>query len=429
MSNILTVKRYLSLEQAEQPFRNLDMWRLARWIYHSIPKPLIRVTFRLAEAVVQFVQPFLERYVFKKPVRFINVLPLMGHLALEPDTYLKEGILGRRPNFFSIMLMERNRISNPHLLTYIRQYITVFTNPFICVMLVPFSRMKSLRYDDVAKYVAFHTMIDSHAPACAIHREWGARPPLWRLRTEDRERGLENLSLLGLPAGAWYVCIHARTSGYDNHLPQAYRNVDIKTYYLAMNTIVRRGGWCIRMGDPSQPPLPPMEGVVDYCHSRVRSDWMDVFLCATCRFFLGSGSGLGQVPAMFGRPFIMANTAPFFHVIGLTPQNIGIPKLYWSDDEERLLTFREIAESDVGRYFHADLFKEAHLTLVDNSPDEVRDVALEMLDKLDGARVYTAEDEILQVRFRSFMKPIHHTYGAPGRVGRDFLRKYRALME
>jgi putative glycosyltransferase (TIGR04372 family) len=156
---------------------------------------------------------------------------------------------------------------------------------------------------------------------------------------------------------------------------------------------------------------------------------MDVFLCASCKFFLGSDSGLGDVAAMFGRPVAIANAAPFFHAIRSQPQAIGIPKLYWCRDEKRYLAFGEVAESPASSYRLSHLFDEAHLTLVDNSPDEIRDLALEMLERLDGVATYTGEDEILQNQLRSLMKPTHYTYGAPGRVGRDFLRKYQALLK
>ena len=54
---------------------------------------------------------------------------------------------------------------------------------------------------------------------------------------------------------------------------------------------MERGAWCLRMGDPSMRPMPRAPRVIDYAHSAIRSDWMDVFLCARCRFFIGNTSG------------------------------------------------------------------------------------------------------------------------------------------
>ena len=83
------------------------------------------------------------------------------------------------------------------------------------------------------------------------------------------------------------------------------------------------------MGDPSMTPLPQMDNVLDYAHSQAKSDWMDVFLCGRCRFFIGLASGLSQVAARFGVPCVyvnwISNVLPAF-----SGRDLYIPKLFWS---------------------------------------------------------------------------------------------------
>lgn len=64
----------------------------------------------------------------------------------------------------------------------------------------------------------------------------------------------------------------------------------------------------------------------------------------------------------------------------------------------------------------------------DNTPDEVRDLAIEMLDRLDGRLSYDADDEARQARFRALFRPVHYSYGALSRVGGAFLRKHDHLL-
>jgi hypothetical protein len=66
--------------------------------------------------------------------------------------------------------------------------------------------------------------------------------------------------------------------------------------------------------------------------------------------------------------------------------------------------------------------------LVDNSPEDIRDIAIEMLDRLEGKARYTDEDDLRQSQFRALFRLGHYTYGASSLVGRDFLRKYGQLL-
>jgi putative glycosyltransferase (TIGR04372 family) len=62
-------------------------------------------------------------------------------------------------------------------------------------------------------------------------------------------------------------------------------------YIKAIKAVTKAGGWVFRMGDPSMTPLPKMPQVIDYAHNEIRCDWMDIFLGATFKFLIGTGSG------------------------------------------------------------------------------------------------------------------------------------------
>ena len=79
-----------------------------------------------------------------------------------------------------------------------------------------------------------------------------------------------------------------------------FRNADVVTYLPAIREVIARGGYIIRLGDSSMRPLPKEKGIVDYALSNAKSEFMDLFLCSTCKFFIGTNSGLGLVPPIFG---------------------------------------------------------------------------------------------------------------------------------
>ena len=346
---------------------------------------------------------------------------------MEPDCYIKEEILGIHPSYKAILLAPANQVVNVHYLGYWRQYssyIRIITTPAYCYLLYPLTRFKWLQYD-----VSPYCMNDHETATCyGIHNRWATRPPLLTLRTTDSNRGWNCLKELGVPEGAWFVCIHARESSDKRNTAHLSRDVSIDTYLPAIEAITSQGGWCIRLGNNTMKSLPPMNRVIDYALLDIKSEWMDVFLCGACRFFLGSNSGLANVAGTFGVPCALANLIPT-SVLPVKHSDLGILKLLWSSKDQRYLTFREILGSPIGNAnFFAPRFAEAGVRIVDNSPEDIKDLAIEMLDRMGNRVAYTDRDEKLQQAFKSLFKPGHYGYGATSRIGRDFLRKYEGLL-
>jgi putative glycosyltransferase (TIGR04372 family) len=365
-------------------------------------------------------------------IRFVwmGVPTRIGHVALELDSFIKDVKL-QELKIKPVLPISRHKIPNPALVEYWRNYFYVIQNHTLVKWLRPFGFFRPLN-----RYTAIYAVaINETCRSYEVNAKWEGRPPLLTLSTIDRERGEAALARLGLPRGAWFACIHSRESGYSgpnerwhNERGQAYRNSDIADYQLAMQAIVERGGWCIRVGDPSMKPLPPMERVIDYAHSPEKADWLDVFLCASCRLFIGNSSGLAIVAGVFGVPCALANQAPPAVAYSHFNQDISIPKLVRRVSGD-VLNFPEIFSSPIANYRYTELMEAENLAFIDNSAEEIRDLTIEMLDRIEGVAQYTEEDERLQARFKSLLRLGHYSYGARSRLGRDFLRKYAHLLK
>ena len=72
-------------------------------------------------------------------------LTRIGHLAAEPDCFVKEGILGLRRWCIGVILIERERAANPCLLDYWRQRLRVVSSPFWVRLLTPLADVRALR--------------------------------------------------------------------------------------------------------------------------------------------------------------------------------------------------------------------------------------------------------------------------------------------
>jgi len=258
--------------------------------------------------------------------------------------------------------------------------------------------------------------------------------------TEEEERdGQKLLMMMGIGENSKFVCFHCRDSAFSKTYIQDYRNSDIGNYLDAAKYITTYNNFAIRMGQTVANPLPDLGNsrIIDYA-SNFRSDFGDIYVSAKCKFFLGSTAGIIVVPAIFNVPVAAADIIPFY-----TPWKTGdlfIPKKIWSVEEKRFLTFREMIEFggdirddgirqglDPGTYTSKKL-AEGKFIVYDNTAEEILDLAQEMNERLDGTFIITPEDEELQQRFRSLLRPFDFCYGTPARVGAKFLRENEALL-
>lgn len=269
----------------------------------------------------------------------------------------------------------------------------------------------------------------THA-ANKIQKEWEGqqKPPLLAVNYLERLYMNKTLDLLGVPKGAWYVCLHVRESGFHknwNSLYPSMRDADIVDYFPAIDMIVKNGGWVIRMGDPSMTRLPEnMPCVVDYSHSEFRNPKADIVLTLGCRFFLGTNSGFATIPSIFGVKCIFSNWLP----IGLPlwpSKDLMQPKLFWDESRDRFLTFDEIFSSGLAFIQNWSDLPEG-ITLRNNSPKEILELTAEAL----GITVPSADKGLLDSVFKAYQQTAENNSSYCGsHLSSTFSERYSYLLK
>ena len=407
------------------------VWTITRWLglerFHNViyRRRLYAAIHRLFFTPIYYLPAAaLRRTSYRLIDPAPHILPAVGHLTIDPDSFLKEAILAGR-TIRPILLADRYRPANESLLAYWTSRFVVVRSSLYAALLRPLTVFPDL----VCSLEPFGSAMRSASAVYSVQTKWRDRDPLLSLSAEDRVRGEATLRKLGVSEGAWFVCVHSREGGHHAAAEWAneYRNSAIETYSEAMQAIVDRGGVCIRVGDPTMARMPSRIGVIDYAHSPLRSPWMDIFLCARCHFFLGNSSGLFALAGIFGRRSALANMAPLASAYSFFPGDISIPKLL-HDRSGALISFVEAYSDERSEYRFATEFSAAEIRHVDNTSDEIRDLALEMLDRLDGNWSASADDEELQSRFRRLLRPHHYGFGGSASIGASFLRLHRHLL-
>lgn len=278
-------------------------------------------------------------------------------------------------------------------------------------------------------------------------------PPHLAFTPEEEERGKSGLREMGIEPDSRFVCFHARdgmwirrahprvVSVYGDWTLAESRNSFTGNYLLAAEKLTDLGYYAIRMGKyVAEPISTPNPRVIDYA-TIFHSDFMDVFLSARCAFFIGQDSGMTSLPMIFRRPMALVNIFPLEQMDYCTNKpNIFIPKMLYSAEKGRLLTFRETMEFGLGGSYlktpeDQAICERLSLEIVENTPEEIAGVALEMHQNLQSIFESTDEDEQLQSRFlslvRRYQEIAHVERGLESnlRIGAHFLRIHQDWLE
>lgn len=247
----------------------------------------------------------------------------------------------------------------------------------------------------------------------------------------------------GTAGGRPLVCFHVRDAAYlrasqpgMDYSYHDYRDWPAASFADAAHALTGQGYFLVRMGAVVEHPLPfTVPGVFDYPLSGLRSDGLDLYFASRCAFWVGTASGLLDLPWAFRRPMVVLNhVSPLLREdprITLYPDSVWTFKKFWSEARGRLLSLREIVDSGVGALSTGTQFRAAGIRFVDNSAAEVRDAVLEMSLRLRGEWNASPQDEALQDRFWRIWGPAwpDRARAARCRVATRFLSSNPELLD
>ena len=250
--------------------------------------------------------------------------------------------------------------------------------------------------------------------------------PHLKFTKEEITYGKECLKKFGLLNSEKFVCLDLRDQAFlDYYFPEkdwhyhSVRNVELENFIPAVEELTKRGYYVFRMGKKVLKPLKSSNPkIIDYANSDLRSDFLDIFIGAHCSFYLGSGGGFSGVPYIFRKPlarvvFPVVNiTKPelskiklvtgskhetIFVNFGLSSRNgVTLIKHYISKESGKKLTLKEIFLNNLA-FGRSDLeyFSDKGIVVKDPTPEEIKDMAIEMVDLIENKwRSVEGDDEL-----------------------------------
>ena len=368
--------------------------------------------------VVLMMRPF-------KLIRFGSLnSSVIGHFAGNTDLYLGERRHGLHPKR-ALDIFFYEHVSNAQLLHMWRRKLTINKHAkylYRMTFLIPWGDVHRIASVDKERD------IDGLLEGTAVNIEFTLK---------EIEEARAQMKRMGISEQYHHICLLGRDSVYKKKVNPGtdwsyhdYRNVDIQNYRKAAESLALRGHHVIRMGSAVKEPLETDHPkVTEYALKGYRTELLDLYLSATCRFFIGCGSGIDVLAHVFRRPILYVNFVPFEYLVAWDPRSITVFKKHWLIKEKRYMTFREIIESGAGRFQSSGQFEKHGIELIENSPEEIHDACVEMAERLNGKWITNDVDIELQERFWSMFQPNDLNRVFRSMIGAKYLRQYKSLLD
>jgi len=356
--------------------------------------------------------------VSSKPFKIYNMMVnRVGHLAANQEIFCCHQDLGMLPNEFRV-LVYRYHPANQFLMDMWKRVLPI--NQWFLPLFDVCNKLGGLGI--VSQYIPRTINGADYKNITAKTSQHLSFTDEERIEARRQMRGLD------IDPDKPFVPVLARDSEYLTHLKEptdtdSYRNVDVSTFvpameYLADNYQVIRAGSVV--SGPIQSDHPQ---ILDYSLSGKLTELLDVYFSARCDFFFSSSTGLDSITKhCFRLPLLLANYIPPADVVTIKPGSLFIPKKYWHVSEERYLTLSEMLSSDICKMFNPRELSPLSIEVHDNTPEEIVEVAEEMVARQAGTWVENEEDLERQSQYKAIYEKYFPDHSYVGRIGTAFLR-------
>jgi len=235
-----------------------------------------------------------------------------GHLALEPEIFLAEQEVTRANTKFTRSVVNlwslgpTAKQSNTYLARKWSERVTVIPSWIGSALHDAGEFFPPLKLDEPRLSITgSENGLDKTGPHLSFSSQ----------EIADGERGL---SEIGIDPRRPHVCLIVRDGGHyksKGDLESAgyeLLNFDINDFSGVAEVLIESGFQVVRMGSGSERPFTSKpDGVVDYALSKNRSEFLDVYLAATCEFAVSTQTGPDAVCMLFRRPVLYVDVTRY----------------------------------------------------------------------------------------------------------------------
>jgi len=190
-----------------------------------------------------------------------------------------------------------------------------------------------------------------------------------------------------------FVCLHARNNLYlekhsitDKNFHN-FRNFNFEDYELVINFLKKKNNSIIKIGETFSEETFKFKKKDFFTSTNFHfNEEIDYLLNAYSRYNVIGNSGITGISSILRKKIIYVNFIPLNlpNLSYCSPSSLILPKKIFDNKKNRFLTFKENVLINYSIHSEIDLYSKHHLTVINNSPQEILDAVIEMEQRLIG---------------------------------------------
>jgi putative glycosyltransferase (TIGR04372 family) len=258
-------------------------------------------------------------------------------------------------------------------------------------------RLQTIRLSD--RFVSADEFIDMTFKNLALA---GNKDMYMSLPSEYIENSRQKLFEFGLDESSKFVALHLRESGKKGDP----RTQPVASYAPAINALLKRGIWVIKIGDSSNSVLIDHPKYIDLTKLDYKTNSLHPFILAKCMFFIATASGPSQVARLFGTPTLFTNMSEVGYCVTCAPAgSIYLPRT-WSNYSGQKLSLTELFQSKLAfAPSNPNILKSKSIKCTPNTSDEIFEATMEILNFIESKSAslsrYVAQVDSIREYFKA----------------------------
>ena len=275
---------------------------------------------------------------------------------------------------------------------------------------IDLNKHKTIELNNLSDAINFNMVCPPLSPVDKFNSQDKCNLNLFFTKTEI-ERGEKILNDFGIDSKKKIIGIILRDDEYlKNKYPkndwshhEVIRNSPYKYYEDCAKKLLDLGYIVIVFGAPNE-NFGHDKSYINYSASKLKSDFMDIYLTSKLYFAISSANGLDAIPIIFKKPIVEIAVAPVDLIRTYSSKIKILFKNYYSKTLQRKLTLREIYNLSLHTLQGNELSDE--IKFIHPTSEEITSAALELHNELQNKLKYTNEEKILIKNFKNLQQDL-----------------------